>query len=83
MSNDETIAGEIIRLAEARGAAASFCPSEVARALSPEWRPLLGAVRRQAALLAAAGRIDILRKGKPVPAAEMRGVFRLRLRGGA
>jgi hypothetical protein len=41
---------------------------------------LLSAVRRHAAALAAAGRIDILRKGKPIDPTEMRGVIRLRLR---
>ena len=40
----------------------------------------LSAVRRAAARLAEAGRIEILRKGKPVPPAEMRGVIRLRIR---
>jgi hypothetical protein len=30
--------------------------------------------------LQAEGRIDILRKGKPVPAEEVRGVIRLRIR---
>ncbi len=76
----------ILALTEARGPDASICPSEVARALAPEaWRPLLGAVRRQAAGLAAAGRIDILRKGKRVDPGELRGVIRLRVRrdGGA
>jgi hypothetical protein len=40
-------------------------------------------VRRAAASLADAGRIDILRKGKRVAPQEMRGVIRLRLRPGA
>jgi hypothetical protein len=80
MSESERIGAEILRLTAARGAG-SICPSEVARALSPEWRPLLGAVRREAARLAAEGRIEILRKGKPVEPAEMRGVIRLRGRG--
>jgi hypothetical protein len=39
-------------------------------------------VRREAAALAREGRIDILRKGRPVdPATEIRGVIRLRIRG--
>jgi hypothetical protein len=77
----EEIEQAILSLAGARGPEASICPSEVARALAPQdWRRLLGAVRRQAAGLAAAGRIDILRKGKPVAPAELRGVIRLRIR---
>lgn len=62
----------------------SICPSEVARALAGDdpaaWRPLMGPVRAAAAGLAAAGEIDILRKGKPVPPEAMRGVIRLRAR---
>ena len=68
----------LMKLAEARGPAGSICPSEVARALASEWRPLLPAVRRTALRLAAAGRIDILRKGKPVQPEAARGVIRLR-----
>jgi len=75
-----SIADEIIRQTEARGAARSICPSEIARALDPDWRRLMTAVRRAAADLAATGRIDILRKGKPIPPQDMRGVIRLRLR---
>jgi hypothetical protein len=38
----------------------------------------MGPVRRAAAQLAQGGRIEILRKGKPVPPDDMRGVIRLR-----
>ena len=80
----DAISATILALAEARGRSdgpgASISPDEVAQALAPEWRPLLGRVRRAAAALAAEGRIDILRKGKPVDPAELRGVVRLRLR---
>jgi hypothetical protein len=74
------IADEIIRQTEACGAGRSICPSDVARSLDPDWRRLMTAVRRSAAQLAAAGRIDILRKGKPILPQDMRGVIRLRLR---
>jgi hypothetical protein len=77
----EAIAAEILRLAAARGAGKSVCPSEVARALAPEaWRPLLAPVRAEALRLAEAGRIEILRKGRPVPPEAVRGVIRLRIR---
>jgi hypothetical protein len=80
-----SIETEILRLAEARGPAGSIDPSEVAHAVSPgpgeQWRTKLSAVRRAAIRLARSGRIDILRKGKPVdPAEEIRGVIRLRIR---
>jgi hypothetical protein len=75
-----TIEAEIIRQTEACGSDRSICPSDVARALDADWRKLLAPVRRAAAQLADAGRIDILRKGKPIPPHEIRGVIRLRLR---
>jgi hypothetical protein len=80
---ESDIEAGILHLTEASRPGASICPSDVARALSPDWRPLLGRVRRVAARLAEAGRIEILRKGKPVPPAQMRGVIRLRRRGEA
>lgn len=60
----------------------SLSPEDVAKSLAPEaWHPLLARIRREAVLLAREGRIDILRKGKPVdPAGEIRGVIRLRAR---
>jgi hypothetical protein len=84
MIGADAILDEIMRQTIARGATKSICPSEVARALAADeaaWRGLLHPVREAAAQLARQGRIDILRKGKPIdPAAEIRGVIRLRLR---
>jgi hypothetical protein len=74
------IAAAILRLTAERGPDRSICPSEVARDLTDDWRPLLGPVRREAARLAESGRIDILRKGKPIAPADLRGVIRLRAR---
>lgn len=62
-----------------RGCDASICPSEVARAMGPDWRTKLTAVRRAAIRLAADGQIQILRKGRVVDPIEVRGVIRLRL----
>jgi hypothetical protein len=70
----------ILAIAAERGESKSFCPSEVARALSEDWRPLLTHVRAAARRLAEAGQIDILRHGKPIEPAAMRGVIRLRLK---
>jgi Protein of unknown function (DUF3253) len=77
---DHEIEAVILSLVEERGPDKSVCPSEAARALAPVWQPLMGPVRRVAIRLAEAGRIHILRKGKPVSPAETRGVIRLRLR---
>jgi hypothetical protein len=80
--SEPAIREAILAQTEARGADKSICPSEVARALeSEDWQRLMPRIRREAALLAREGRIDILRKGKPVdPEAEIRGVIRLRVR---
>jgi hypothetical protein len=80
--SEPAIREAILAQTAARGAEKSICPSEVARALEPEdWQKLMPRIRREAAVLAREGRIDILRKGKPVdPEAEIRGVIRLRSR---
>ncbi|MEJ1976240.1 MAG: DUF3253 domain-containing protein [Acetobacteraceae bacterium] len=77
---EQAIEATILRLVEACGPDKSICPSDAARALAPVWQPLMGPVRRSAIALARAGRIHILRKGKPVEPGEIRGVIRLRLR---
>ena len=77
--NIEARTATLLRLAAERGPAKSLCPTDVARAVSAEeWRPLLGAVRKVAADLARQGKIEILRKGKPINPDDMRGVIRLR-----
>lgn len=78
----------ILTLTAARGLEKSICPSEVARALLPgsgqeRWQSLMTPVRQAAIRLVAAGRIDILRKGKPVAVGDVKGVIRLRTRGDA
>jgi hypothetical protein len=84
------IESTILDLLAARGSDKSICPSEVARALQPGaqgtggqdgWQSLMTPVRQAAIRLARAGQIDILRKGKPVPPEEVRGVIRLRGKG--
>ena len=73
------IEATILALTTQRGPAKSICPSEVARALRPDWQSLLTEVRRVACRLAAAGQIDILRKGQVVEPVGVKGVIRLRL----
>ncbi len=76
------VAAAILHLVDARGPDKSICPSEAARALSEDWQSLLGDVRQAAVSLARAGRIEILRKGKPIDPGSVRGVVRLRVRRG-
>ncbi|MBM3589028.1 MAG: DUF3253 domain-containing protein [Alphaproteobacteria bacterium] len=77
--NIEAITTAMLRIAAERGPQKSLCPTDVARAVSAEnWRPLLGAVWQVAAELARQGKIEILRKGKPIRPDELRGVIRLR-----
>jgi len=71
-------------LARRRGKGRSFCPSEAARALARDWRPLMGEVRAVAARLQAEGRLAATQRGRRVDAATARGPIRLRLpEGGA
>lgn len=82
MPEPDAITEEILRQTAARGPDRSICPSEVARALvagEQPWQPLMDPVRKAALRLQAAGRVEILRKGKPVPADAVRGVIRLRI----
>jgi hypothetical protein len=87
--SNSDLSAEILRRATEAGTGKSICPSEVARAMAPAaanpgeeapWRGLMTRVRKAALALQEEGRIDILRKGKPVPAEEVRGVIRLRIR---
>jgi hypothetical protein len=78
-STEQAIEEAVLRLVHARGPDKSICPSEAARELAPEWQTLMGPVRQAAIRLAQAGRIEILRKGKPVDPAGVRGVIRLRM----
>ncbi|MDP4003008.1 DUF3253 domain-containing protein [Methylobacterium sp. NEAU K] len=77
------IEAAILGLVAERGVGKTVCPSEVARAiggLHPDgWGPLMQPVRRVAVRLAQAGRIAILRKGKPVDPEDFRGIYRLAL----
>jgi hypothetical protein len=58
----------------------SVCPSEVARALAADWRPLMPRVREVAAGMA---EVAMTQGGVEVDPAAARGPIRLRLRGSA
>ena len=73
----------MLQLLAERGAGRTVDPSEVARAVGgrhpDEWGPLMQPVRRIAIELMKAGRIVILRRGKPVDPDDFKGVYRLSL----
>lgn len=75
MIADAAIAEVLMDLAHRRGAGRSFCPSEAARALSQDWRPLMPDVRRVAAGLPLAA----TQKGAPVDPVLATGPIRLAL----
>lgn len=78
--SDEAIVEAIIRLAQAAGPNGSTGPNDVAKSLAGEnWQSLTGRVRKTAVTLARAGRLVVLRKGKPVDPTAFKGVYRLRI----
>lgn len=72
---DGQIADVLMDLAHRRGRDASFCPSEAARALTEDWRPLMPDVRRVAVGLP----LQATKKGAPVDPMGAKGPIRLRL----
>ena len=88
--NDDPLAAAILDLLAARPPGKTVTPEEVARAFAaarakpsdpPDlWRRYLQAAREHAMHLARAGRLVILRKGKPAdPSHRIKGVIRLAL----
>lgn len=76
--DDATIRAEILIHAIRRGREKTFCPSEPARALSSDWRPLMPHIRRIAAGME---EVEATQKGIPVDPLTAKGPIRLRLRG--
>ena len=67
-----------IRDFTSRRAPRTVCPSEVARALSPDnWRPLMPRIREVAARLAEDGEIVATQRGVVVDAVDAHGPIRL------
>jgi hypothetical protein len=73
--SDADIAAILMQLAHERGRERSFCPSEAARALRADWRPLMPEVRRVAATLP----LVATQKGRPVDPVGAKGPIRLAL----
>jgi len=88
-ATDDPVAQALLALLAGGAPGATFSLMDAARAYAdsrrrpkdgPElWRRYMNAVRQQAVHLARQGRIEILRKGKPVDPNNVKGVVRLRL----
>lgn len=75
MASDAEIAAVLMALAEVRGPSKTFCPSEAARRLAEDWRPLMPEVRRVAATLP----LRATQGGEPVDPLAASGPIRLSL----
>ena len=75
MSVERTILELLARRAPGR----TICPSEAARALATDWRPLMPVVREHAYRMADEGRLEITQSGEVVDGRTARGAIRLRL----
>ena len=71
---ERTIEGLLARRAEGK----TICPSEAARALADDWRPLMEPVRRRAYAMADDGRLEVTQGGEVVDGRTARGAIRLR-----
>jgi hypothetical protein len=76
--SDGRIAETLLALVARRAPGRSICPSEIARVLSPDWRPLMPRVRDVARQLARDGRVVITQGGDVRDAdADWRGPIRI------
>ena len=73
---DKEIADVLMQLAFERGAEKTFCPSEAARRLAEDWRPLMPRVRQIAAKLP----LRVMQKGEEIDISTAKGAIRLSLR---
>jgi hypothetical protein len=70
---DDAQIAAVLRALAAQRTGGSFCPSEAARALAQDWRPLMSEVRRVAAEIG----LRATQKGVPVDPLTARGPIRL------
>ena len=77
----EAIERAIVDLLAARDRGKTICPSDAARALAEDFRPLMPAVRETAYAMADEGRLEVTQSGEVVDGRTARGAIRLRLPG--
>jgi hypothetical protein len=83
VSTPQEIERTILDLLAQRDAGRTICPSDAARALADDWRPLMQPVRDTASAMADDGRLQVTQGGAIVDARTARGAIRLRLPPGA
>ena len=76
---DAQIERTIFALLEQRDPGKTICPSDAARALSDDFRPLMERVRGVARELVARGELEVTQKGRVVDPDAARGPIRFRL----
>lgn len=77
---DMALERAIVTLLAQRPGDATICPSEAARAVAADWRPLMERARRAARRLVAAGVVVITQQGRVVDPSTARGPIRVRRR---
>lgn len=76
---DEALEQSIRSLLQKRAASSTICPSDAARAVSPdEWHDLMEPARRAARRLVAAGEVEITQGGSVVDPSTAKGPIRIR-----
>lgn len=74
---DDDLHRAILARVEALRPGTTCCPSEVARDLAADWRPLMDPIRDQALRLQDQGLLRITQGGVPVTGTDIRGPIRL------
>ncbi|MGW5714778.1 DUF3253 domain-containing protein [Amycolatopsis sp. NPDC003865] len=77
-SPPDRLRAAILALAAARGPGSSTCPSDAARAIADDWRPLLPRARELARELAKSGAVRLTQRGRPLdPGGDWSGPIRI------
>ena len=80
-STDEALEAAVRSLLAGRSSDATICPSEAARAVSPEgWRALMEPARAAVRRLVAAGEVDVVQGGRVVDPSTAKGPIRIKRR---
>ena len=78
-ATDRALEWAIEALLSARAAGATICPSEAARHVAADWRPLMERARQAARRLYASGVVEIVQGGHVVDPSTAKGPIRIRL----